>query len=82
MRPDGAVVAGAPVTVRHRATGVERVAETDGEGNYQVAALPVGIYRVEVQAEVSGRVVERLIVEVGRTVVQDFQLASATSRRR
>jgi outer membrane receptor protein involved in Fe transport len=73
--PPGAVVAGALVTVHHQETGLERVAETDGEGNYQVAALPVGIYRVKIQASgFQTQIVENLIVEVGRSVVQDFQL--------
>ncbi len=73
--PMSAVVAGALVTVRHQATGLERVAETDGDGSYQVAALPVGIYQVKVQASgFQTQIVENLIVEVGRLLVQDFQL--------
>jgi Carboxypeptidase regulatory-like domain/TonB dependent receptor len=73
--PAGAVVAGALVTVSHPATGLERVAETDGEGNYQVAALPVHNYQVKIQAPgFQTQIVEDLIVEVGRSVVQDFQL--------
>ena len=73
--PAGAIVAGAIVTVRHQATGLERVVETDGEGSYQVAALPVGNYLVKVQASgFQTQIVENLIVEVGRLVVQDFQL--------
>ena len=73
--PAGAVVAGVRIVVRNRETGVERVAQTDSEGNYQVAALPVGIYRVKIQVPgFQTQVVESLIVEVARTVVQDFQL--------
>ncbi|MCI0388422.1 MAG: TonB-dependent receptor [Acidobacteria bacterium] len=73
--PAGAVVARALITVRHHATGLERVAETDGEGNYQVAALPVGIYQVKIQATgFQTQIVENMIVEVGRSVVLDFQL--------
>ncbi len=75
MDPAGAIVAGAIVTVRDQATGLERVAETDGEGSYQVAALPVGSYQVKVQASgFQTQIVENLVVEVGRLVVQDFQL--------
>ncbi len=71
----GTVVAGAKITVRNRATNVERVAQTDSEGNYQVAALPVGAYRIEVQAQgFQTQIVENLILEVGRSVVQDFRL--------
>ena len=46
--PAGAVVPGASIVVRHQATGEERTARSDSEGNYQVAALPVGIYRVTI----------------------------------
>ena len=71
----GALVAGANIVVRNRATGVQRRAETDSEGNYLVAALPVGAYRIEVSAPgFQTQIVENLIVEVGRSVVQDFQL--------
>jgi Carboxypeptidase regulatory-like domain/TonB dependent receptor-like, beta-barrel len=73
--PAGAVVAGAEITALNHATGVTQKAQTDGEGNYQVAALPVGIYRVKVQAAgFQAQVVEMLDVEVGRIVVQNFQL--------
>ena len=73
--PAGAVVPGAIIVVRHQATGEERTARSDSEGNYQVAALPVGTYRVTIHGPgFQTQIVESLIVEVGRTVVQDFQL--------
>ena len=73
--PDGAVVPSVKIVVRNRETGEERAAQTDGEGNYQVAALPVGIYRLEIRIPgFQTQVVESLIVEVARTVVQDLQL--------
>jgi hypothetical protein len=68
-------MAGVSITVRNPATGLERIVQTDGEGDYQVAALPVGAYRVEVRASgFQSQIVESLIVEVGLIVVQDFQL--------
>lgn len=71
----GVAMAGVDITVRNRATGLERIVQTDGEGNYQVAALPVGAYRIEVRASgFQSQIVESLIVEVGLTAVQDFQL--------
>jgi Carboxypeptidase regulatory-like domain/TonB dependent receptor len=71
----GAIVANAKVVVRNQATGVERTVQTDSEGNYQVAALPVGVYRVDVQAGGFGsQVASNVIVEVSRIVVQNFQL--------
>jgi len=73
--PSGAVVSGARVTVRNQATAFERIAQTDDAGNYQVAALPPGIYRVEAQAQGFGpQVVKDLTLEVSRIVVQNFQL--------
>lgn len=77
--PSGAVMPKAKVVVRNQATGLERVAETDSEGNYQVAALPVGMYRVEVQSQgFQTQIANDLNLEVGRTVVQNFQLAVGT----
>ena len=73
--PTGVVMTGVGITVRNRATGLERVVHTDGEGNYQVAALPVGAYCIEVRASgFQSQIVESLLVEVGLTAVQDFQL--------
>src|ERR1044072_1204910 len=72
---DGAVVPGAKLTAQNGAAGGERVGETDERGNYQLAALSVGSYRVEVVARgFRTAVVESLSVEVGRVVVQDFRL--------
>lgn len=74
--PQGAIVPNARITVRSTGTGAERTVEADSEGNYQVAALPAGNYRVEVQAQGFGtQVVNSLTVEVARTVVQNFQLS-------
>src|SRR5260370_8130430 len=47
----GAVVPNATVIVRSQATSIERNVQTDSYGNYQVAALPAGVYAVEVQAQ-------------------------------
>jgi predicted porin len=73
--PTGAAMAGVSITVRNRETGLERIVQTDREGNYQVAALPVGAYRIEVRASgFQSQIVESLIVEVGLAAVQNFQL--------
>lgn len=73
--PKGDVMPHAKILVHNQATGVDRTAETDTDGNYQVAALPVGMYRVEVQAQgFQTQIVNDLHVEVGQTVVQNFQL--------
>jgi hypothetical protein len=70
-----AAVTGASIIVRNLATSLERVVQTDSEGNYQVPALPIGVYRVEVRAPgFQTQIVEGLTIEVGRSAVQDFQL--------
>ncbi len=71
----GAVIANTKITVRNQATGFERIVQTDSDGNYQVAALPVGDYRVEAQAQGFGaQAANNLTLEVSRIVVQNFQL--------
>jgi outer membrane receptor protein involved in Fe transport len=75
----GALVAGARVTARNQGTGIERTAQTDTDGNYQMAALPVGAYSIEVEASGFKRQsVSNLSVEVGRTIVKDFSLEIGT----
>src|ERR1700730_7565664 len=70
----GAVIPNATVTARNQATSIERTVQTDGDGNYKMAALPAGLYTVEVQANGFKRqVVNDLSIEVASTVVKDFQ---------
>lgn len=71
----GAVVPNATVTVRNRSTSFERTTQTDTDGNYQAAALPVGTYSVEVKIQgFKTQVADNVILEVAKTVVQNFQL--------
>src|SRR5262247_132271 len=71
----GSVISGAKVTVRNQATGSERIVQTDSNGNYQVASLTPGVYRVEAKAPGFGsQTVNDLTLEVSRIVVQNFQL--------
>ncbi|HEX6044282.1 MAG TPA: TonB-dependent receptor [Pyrinomonadaceae bacterium] len=71
----GAAVAGVEVRVSSKAIGVERVTETDDEGRYEIPALPVGEYRLLVQAEgFNTQVLESIRIEVGRRITQNFQL--------
>ena len=44
----GAVVAGAKVTVKNVATGLERTTETSADGSYALPELPIGTYTVTV----------------------------------
>ncbi len=71
----GAVVPNATVVVRNQATGVERSVQTDGSGNFQLAALPAGVYSVEVQAQgFKSTAVSDLSIEVARIVNKNFEL--------
>src|SRR5436190_18570676 len=46
--PQGAVVAGAKVTVHNVDTGLERITQTSADGSYSVPELPIGTYTVTV----------------------------------
>jgi hypothetical protein len=71
----GAAVAKAKVIARNTATGIERTTDTDSEGNYQIASLPVGAYRLEIQAQgFQTAIVNDLVLEVGKITAQNFQL--------
>jgi hypothetical protein len=71
----GDLIPNATVTVRNRSTSFERTTQTDSDGNYQVAALPVGVYTIEVKIEgFKTQVADNVTVEVARTVVQNFQM--------
>lgn len=71
----GALIAGAEIAASDFAIGVERVSVTDVAGRYQIAALPVGDYRLEVRVNgFKTQIIERIRIEVGRRMTQDFQL--------
>ncbi len=74
----GAVVPNADVKVTNSATNLTRTTKTDSTGAYLIPALPVGSYTVEVTAAGMGRqVASGLVLEVGRTVSQNFTLKPA-----
>jgi hypothetical protein len=71
----GAVLPDAVVTVRSESTAFDVWVNTDSEGRYSVVAIPPGIYTVRVEAQgFRTEVIERLTVDVGRTVVRYFHL--------
>ena len=73
--PSGALVFGATIAVEHIATGTRRESRSDTRGWYQIVALTPGEYRIEIVAPgFRSQILERFIVEGGRTIVQDFQL--------
>ena len=74
----GAAVVGADVTVTNSATGVSVATKTDSAGSYQVPALRIGNYDVSVKAPgLDTALAKSLVLEVGRTTVQNFQLKVA-----
>src|SRR5215208_8490407 len=71
----GAVLPNATVIVKNRSTSSERTTQTDTDGNYQVAALPVGVYTIEVRLEgFKTGVADSVTLEVAKTAVQNFQM--------
>src|SRR5215216_1218788 len=71
----GAVLPNATVIVRNRSTSSARTTQADSNGNYQVAALPVGVYSVEVRVQgFKTQVADQVTLEVAKTVVQNFQM--------
>src|SRR6185436_5480489 len=62
---NGALVAGAKITVKNTNTGLERTTTTDDSGNYSVPELPVGPYEVRVeQSGFNTNTVSNVTVEV------------------
>ncbi|HYV83734.1 MAG TPA: TonB-dependent receptor [Pyrinomonadaceae bacterium] len=71
----GAVLPNATVVVRNKNTSTERTVQTDSDGNYQVAALPVGLYAIEVRIQgFKTQVADQVTLEVARTITQNFQM--------
>jgi len=73
--PSGAVVPKARVIVRNEGTNATRDAETNEDGDYTVALLPPGRYRVAVESAGFRRsVFHGVSVDVDQTVRLDFAL--------
>src|ERR1051326_8373004 len=66
--PSGAMVSGAHITAKEKSTGLARDAESNSEGAFRIAALPVGSYRLEVSAPGFGQAItDEVVVSVGET---------------
>ena len=71
----GAILAGAEITLRNEATGAERTTVSDKLGEYLVPALPVGSYRLEVKSGgFQTAVVQNIHIEVAQAAVQNVKL--------
>ncbi|HET9837542.1 MAG TPA: carboxypeptidase-like regulatory domain-containing protein, partial [Candidatus Angelobacter sp.] len=76
----GAAIAGAKVTVKNSAQGIERTTQTNATGSYEVPALPPGRYSVQVQmGGFETHLAKDLVLEVAKDSVQNFSLKVATS---
>ncbi len=71
----GAPVPEAKIVTVHSATESTREANTDGEGRYAISNLPIGTYRVTVEAANFRRQVHPEVrINVGQVVTLDFHL--------
>ena len=76
----GASIASATVLVHNEATGIDRTVSTTATGDYQVTALPNGIYRIEVSApSMSRQVVKGLPLPVSSNIEQNFSMKVASA---
>lgn len=78
--PNGAVVAGAQITVRNEATGETRNATTNNEGRFKIEALAPGRYVVNV-ARSGFKIADRNVpIEGGRIETVEIKLDIAETR--
>src|SRR3989442_5724106 len=75
---NGAVIAGAQVTVVNKATRAERSVTSDATGNYAVPALPPGAYRLKVTAQgFNQAVLDTVPAVITETISVDVTLVTA-----
>jgi hypothetical protein len=71
----GAVIAGAKVTVKSAATGLERATQTSADGSYSIPELPLGTYTVTIsQSGFQTSVTTGVVVDVATERRVDAQL--------
>ncbi len=70
----GAVVPGAAVTIRNRATGAERTLVSNGDGAFSAPALAAGVYELRVELKGFRTIVREATVETGLTTTADIRL--------
>lgn len=72
---NGAVVAGAAITVRNLDTGFERSVSSNSDGFFTAPLLPLGRYRVTSKAGgFSDQVLENVDVTIGQTLALRFEM--------
>lgn len=77
--PNGAVLAGATVTVTDATKGFTRTVTSDAEGNYVVLSLPPSVYTVKAEASGFASItLNNVQLEVGQQLSADLQLKVGT----
>ena len=73
--PQRAAIAGAEVTAKQKATGLQRTAETNDEGFFIITDLPPGTYEVQIKAGAfKTQTYSEVVLEVGQTRSLDTML--------
>src|SRR5580698_10868578 len=73
-----AIVTGAKVSAQSVSTGAERATETNGEGYYFLADLPVGVWDISVEKTGFQKAVAHITLDATEKGRQDFSLAVGT----
>ncbi len=74
----GSPIAGASVVVQNKGTSAKRQAVTGNDGQFQMPALPIGRYSLEVQSSgMATYKIEMFFVSVGQTVSQRVEMIPA-----
>jgi hypothetical protein len=74
--PSGAAIAGAQVTVTSVATQISQQTLTDKDGFYQVIALPIGTYRVQIARDgFQQELFENQVLQINQSLRIDAKLA-------
>jgi hypothetical protein len=80
--PTGAVIPNAQIIARNLATGEERKAVSDSAGIYALPSLPIGSYRLNVNAAgMQSIVVNGITLQVGQVAGQNFTLQLESSKQ-
>jgi len=73
--PNGAVIAGATVTVTNSSTGISRTTTSAGDGSYRFPALPPGQYQISTEARGFAKaLVKSFDLTVGQSALYDAHL--------
>ena len=76
----GAAVSGAKVTVKNTAQNIARTTQTNNSGDYEVPALPPGVYTVQVEGQgFQPQQATNLTLQVAQNSVQNFNLKVANA---